>query len=130
MSKWCCTPSGRLKINFDGAFDIGMASGGVGVVVRNGSGEFMGVVCQFVLRAAYAFHMEALAFKTALDFAIKQHWSGIVVESDCALLVSALERSGDDCSEVGMGGYLSIVELTCPLLIFRHVYREVNVVVH
>lgn len=101
MSKWCCPPNGRLKINFDEAFDIGRASGGVGVVVMNGSGEFMGVVCQFILRAAYAFHVEALAFRTALDFAIKQHWFGIVVESDCALLVSALERFGDDFSEVG-----------------------------
>lgn len=43
------------------------------MVVRNDSREFMGVVCQFVLREAYAFHVEALAFRTALDFAIKQH---------------------------------------------------------
>lgn len=84
-------PGGRLKINFDGAFDIGRGSGGVGVVVRNDSGGFMGAVCHFVPRAALVLHVEALAFRTALDLAIKQQWSGIMVESDCALLIRGME---------------------------------------
>lgn len=102
VSKWCCPPSSRLKINCDGAFDIGSGSDRVVVVVRNDSGGFMGAVCQFVLR-----------------------------ESDYALLIRAMERIEEDSSDVGQiledcRTYLSSI----PSIEFHHIYRETNGVAH
>lgn len=38
---WRCPPSGRLKVNVDGAFNSEDGVGGIGVVARNELGEYV-----------------------------------------------------------------------------------------
>lgn len=87
----------------------------------------MGAICHFVPRVASTLHVEALAFRTALDLAIKQQWSGIVVEIDCALLIRAMERTGEDFYEVGrILEDCRVYFLLIHSNVFHHIYHETN----
>lgn len=48
-----------------------------------------------------AIHAEAEACRPALLIAINQGWDEITVESDCSVLVAALNMPGDDFSDIG-----------------------------
>ena len=99
--KWCCPPSGRLKINVDGGFRKDVGIGGVGVVVRDENGTCKAALARTVQFAHSTYHVEAEALRVGLVLAVEQGWDEIVVESDCVMLVHVLTRDGDDLSSVG-----------------------------
>ncbi|KAL6128596.1 hypothetical protein ACLB2K_071951 [Fragaria x ananassa] len=99
--KWECPPSGRLKINVDGAFNGSVGSGGIGVIVRDENGLGIAAVARPVKHAHSALHMKVEACRAGLQLEIHQGWANIDIESDYILLIAALEKEEEELSEVG-----------------------------
>ncbi|PRQ57087.1 putative ribonuclease H-like domain, reverse transcriptase zinc-binding domain-containing protein [Rosa chinensis] len=125
--KWQCPPSGRLKINVDGAFCLEDGRGGIGVVVRDDSGKGIAALARPFVHAHSILHMEAEACRAGLLLGIYQGWADVDIESDSAILIAALKseeknfsevsRVLDDCKEY-FNAFQSIR--------VRHIYREAN----
>ncbi|KAK9950614.1 hypothetical protein M0R45_006095 [Rubus argutus] len=129
FSKWEAPPRGRLKINCDGAYKTELELGGIGVVVRNEDGNVIASLSRSIPVVSSAFHTEVEACRAALLLASQQGWDDFILETDCANLVSTLERIGEDFSEYGR-----IIDdcreymLTFNTIEIRHIYREANCV--
>ncbi|XP_062028713.1 uncharacterized protein LOC133744661 [Rosa rugosa] len=100
LTKWQNPPSGRLKINVDGAFRAEEGSGGIGVVVRNDAGMGIAALARTFLHAHSVLNMEAEACRAGLLLGIHQGWTDIDVESDSAILISALNSREKNFSEM------------------------------
>ncbi|XP_004300884.1 PREDICTED: uncharacterized protein LOC101315056 [Fragaria vesca subsp. vesca] len=98
--RWECPPSGRLKINVDGAVCLENGYGGIGVVVRDEVGMGIAAVARPFLHAYLVLNMEAEACRVGLLLGIHQGWTNIDIESDSATLVAALKSEEKDLSEV------------------------------
>ena len=99
----------------------------MGVIVRNEIGTCLAALAKPIKFASSVFHVEAEALREGLMMAVQEGWDDIEVETDCAMLVIALEGDGEDLSLVGR-----IVE-DCKSFVssfhsfqFRHIYREAN----
>ncbi|KAL6184265.1 hypothetical protein ACLB2K_045669 [Fragaria x ananassa] len=128
--KWECPPSGRLKLNLDGAFKSN-GVGGAGVVFRDDKGEVQSCWSKKLMYLQSPLQAEALACRMGLAMAVQVGWTELLVESDSSVLVSALYQSGNASSEVSR-----IVE-DCKIFMqqfdyitIRHIYREANNVAH
>ncbi|XP_062028933.1 uncharacterized protein LOC133744926 [Rosa rugosa] len=126
-AKWVFPPRGRLKINVDGAYKSNAGSGGIGVVVRDDMGIFRGAWSRKIPYMCSAFHGEAEACRAGLLMAIHQGWKQVELETDCAILVTALNQQMEDNSEVSRilddcKNYLHDFDW----IRVRHVYREAN----
>ncbi|KAM5564827.1 hypothetical protein ABKV19_019070 [Rosa sericea] len=127
QTKWKNPPSGRLKINVDGAFRVEDGSGGIGVVVRNETGMGIAALAKPFLHAHSVLNMETEACRAGLLLGIHQGWTDIDIESDSAILIAALNseeknfsevsRVLDDCKEY-MCAFQSVR--------VRHIYSEAN----
>ena len=126
-SKWETPPSGRLKINIDGFFRPDVEVAGIGMVVRDEVGRCRAAFQRSISPISSFFQAEAEACRAGLLIAINQGWNDLILETDCAALVTALANSAEDLSEIGR-----IVEdckeymLAFTSLNFRHIYREAN----
>ncbi|KAL6206870.1 hypothetical protein ACLB2K_024116 [Fragaria x ananassa] len=100
--RWECPPSGRLKINVDGAFCSDNGYGGIGVVVRDDFGIGIAAVVRPFLHAHSVLNMEAEACRVGLLLGIHQGWTNIDIESNSTILVVALKSEEEDLSEVTM----------------------------
>ncbi|XP_062024673.1 putative ribonuclease H protein At1g65750 isoform X2 [Rosa rugosa] len=98
---WRFPPTGRLKINIDGAFQVDRGKGGIGVVVRDEMGTCMAALARPFSHVSSALQMEAEALRAGLLIAIHQGWTDVVVECDCSVLAAAIARTNDDFSEIG-----------------------------
>lgn len=65
LSHWKFPPSGRLKINVDGAFRPKQQQGGIGAVVRNESGQCLAAFARPIPFASSALHVEAESCRLA-----------------------------------------------------------------
>lgn len=68
---------------------------GIGVIVRDGAGEVIGVLCEKVAQALGAAEMEALAVRRALKFACEIGISDIEFEGDALTIISAMNDQRD-----------------------------------
>ncbi|KAL6223089.1 hypothetical protein ACLB2K_006479 [Fragaria x ananassa] len=100
-TKWSCPPSGRLKINVDGAFRKEERTGRVGVIARDGQGRCVAALSRHIPYAQSALHVEAEAVRAGLLIAFYHQWENIEVESDSAIMLQALTREEEDLTEVG-----------------------------
>lgn len=66
ISKWECPPSGRLKVNVDGAYRADGEIGDIGVVVRDGSGNCVAAFARHIPYALSAIQMEVEACRAGL----------------------------------------------------------------
>ncbi|KAL6186127.1 hypothetical protein ACLB2K_042248 [Fragaria x ananassa] len=130
-AKWCCPPSGRLKLNIDGAYLEDGRKGVIGVVVRNEYGNCVAALSRHVLYASSAMHMEAEALRASLLIAIHQGWDEVEIEGDCAIVMKALATTDGDVIEVSsiLSDCRHYME-TFRLILLRHIYREANGVAH
>ncbi|KAK9943809.1 hypothetical protein M0R45_009405 [Rubus argutus] len=131
LSHWETPPSGRLKINVDGSFICEGEHGGIGVIIRDANGQCIASLSRSLTHVSSAIQAEVEACRAGLFIAINQGWDNIILESDCASIVTALSSVGDDFSQIGrivgdckefMGSLRSIS--------IRHIYREANGVAH
>ncbi|XP_062011862.1 uncharacterized protein LOC133728462 [Rosa rugosa] len=128
---WSERNRGRLKINLDAAFNANSGSGGIGIVIRDDKGRFKGAWSRYMPYLGSALHGEAEACRAGLLLAVHQGWKEVEVESDCTILVAALNHNVEDNSEVSRilddcRDYLQCFDY------FRihHIYREANSVAH
>ncbi|KAL6222321.1 hypothetical protein ACLB2K_005713 [Fragaria x ananassa] len=95
-TKWSCPPSGRLKINVDGAYKKEEGTGGLGVIVRDEQGRCVAALSRHVYHAQSALHVEAETLQAGLLIAICNQWTKIEVESDSAIIIQSLAKEEED----------------------------------
>jgi ribonuclease HI len=91
MDRWEPPPEGWLKLNVDGSFVVQTGEAGVGVVTA----------WRVLYRCASADEAEAQACAEGLRLASQWCPGPIVVESDSARILTAMETDAMDCSELG-----------------------------
>lgn len=91
-----------MKINTDGAFHSTTGSGGWGFVIRDSAGTVRGAGVGRLGSVASAAQAEAEACMQALVAA--SHWgmSNVAVETDCQILVKALQSKERDLAPEGV----------------------------
>ncbi|XP_024161206.1 uncharacterized protein LOC112168311 [Rosa chinensis] len=126
-SKWRNPPSGQLKVNVDGSYRAEFGDGGVGVVIRDENGMCLVALAHYFPHASSALHMEAEACRAGLLLAIHQNMSAIDLESDCSLVITALQHNVEDRSEIGriIDDCKSYLTSFHPFQV-RHIFREAN----
>ncbi|KAB2636248.1 hypothetical protein D8674_026782 [Pyrus ussuriensis x Pyrus communis] len=58
--RWSCLPTGRLKLNVDGAWDKEQCLGGVGIIIKNAKGNFVGAAYHVFMEVFSPIQVEAL----------------------------------------------------------------------
>ncbi|CAL8988754.1 unnamed protein product [Prunus brigantina] len=86
-----------FKINIDGAWEAKSGLGGVGVVIRDHNGAFVGATCQSC-NFSSAEECEAHAAIVGLSFALSLQLHHVVVETDCLELFSCVKNDSASCN--------------------------------
>ncbi|KAL0376653.1 UNVERIFIED_CONTAM: LINE-1 retrotransposable element O protein [Sesamum calycinum] len=98
---WQYPPPNFIKLNFDGAvFDRGKETG-IGVVARNDRGDCVGWLSLRLAKTSDGPLAEAFAAREAVLFAINRGWQNVVLEGDCATLITKLLPGLRDFSAIG-----------------------------
>ncbi|KAL0336959.1 UNVERIFIED_CONTAM: hypothetical protein Scaly_1971000 [Sesamum calycinum] len=104
---------------------------GIGVVARDLNGVCLAWLSRKVLRTGNGEIAEALAAREAIQLAARRGWKSIIIEWDCAVLISKLRAVDHDLSYIGtvIFDILSFVNLftSCQ---FACVKRAFNSVAH
>lgn len=87
-----------MKLNVDGSFDSITGTGGVGVVLRNTSGQVIFSVCGFIERCTSPLESELLACKEGLNMALQWTLLPIIVETDCLTAVNMIQDARKEMS--------------------------------
>ncbi|XVF29969.1 hypothetical protein REPUB_Repub16aG0017000 [Reevesia pubescens] len=102
QDKWKPPDAGLFKVNFDGAMTKNDSTGGIGVIVRDHTGQCMGALSVKVQLIASPFQVEAMAAIKALNFAHELGMTKIVLEGDSLTIIKKLQQSLEqDLSPVG-----------------------------
>ncbi|KAL0324110.1 UNVERIFIED_CONTAM: Urea-proton symporter DUR3 [Sesamum calycinum] len=128
---WQYPPPNFVKLNFDGAvFDRGKETG-IGVVARNDRGDCVGWLSLRLAKTSDGPLAEAFAAREAVLFAINRGWQNVVLEGDCATLITKLLSGLRDFSAIG-SITLDIQNLISYLQFsrFSFVQRSCNSVAH
>ncbi|ONI01475.1 hypothetical protein PRUPE_6G141500 [Prunus persica] len=129
--RWAAPPSGRLKFNFDGAFDPTSGRGAVGVVARDADGGFVAAVAKSVGEVLSAEHAEILAAREGVALALSLGTASPIFEGDSAVVVSAIKRAGQDYSNIGtIVEDVKHLQQQFPSSLFQFTPREANGVAH
>ncbi|KAL0454593.1 UNVERIFIED_CONTAM: putative ribonuclease H protein [Sesamum latifolium] len=98
---WAPPPLGSVKINFDGPlFDHGTELG-FRVIARDSAGACIAWLSRRVAGRATSELVEAMVAREAVLLAVRHGWQSILIERDCAVLISKLRTAERDCSLVG-----------------------------
>jgi ribonuclease HI len=128
---WTPPLEGWYKVNMDGAVFANLKKVGVGVVIRNKRGEFLGTLSELLDYGLDATDAEALAALRAIEFAAEVCPFSMIFEGDCLQVIKALQSTEFDAARVGHIYSLAQSKLS----LFRsfsvvHVFREGNSVAH
>ncbi|KAL6205000.1 hypothetical protein ACLB2K_022266 [Fragaria x ananassa] len=85
-ASWKPLPHGIVKINVDGSFISGTHSGSTGFVIRDNSGSFLACGGQAHKAVVSAEHVEVLACRQAIVFAIANNFQPAIIESDAQVV--------------------------------------------
>ncbi|GJN23854.1 hypothetical protein PR202_gb11542 [Eleusine coracana subsp. coracana] len=96
--RWIPPEEGWIKINVDGGYTEQNGRGSIGVIARRQDGSVCFTVWRVVLRCVSALEAEALACVEGLRMATEWAHGRIIIESDCARVVAALNNAGEDRS--------------------------------
>ncbi|KAL0296195.1 UNVERIFIED_CONTAM: hypothetical protein Sradi_6671600 [Sesamum radiatum] len=69
---------------------------GIGVVARDLNGASLAWLSRKVLRTGNGDTTEALAAREAIQLAARRGWKSIIIEGDCAVLISKLRAVDQD----------------------------------
>lgn len=116
-----------VKIKIDGAWQAKSGVGGVGVVIRDHNGAFVGATIQ-PCNLSSAAECEAQAAIVGLSFASSLHLHHVVVETDCLELFSCVKS---DSANSNWRFYTFLVEFRRLEAFFSHcdwnwIRREAN----
>lgn len=105
--------------------------GGVGGVIRNQAGNFIGCFAYRIHHVASAQQVELLAIRAGLELVQPLQLERVVVESDCLLAVQAINSNSPDLSSLGSTVDDILVLLGSDLSIaVSHASRSSNLVAH
>jgi ribonuclease HI len=131
VEHWLPPEVGWHKANADGALSPGEGTGGVGVIIRDHHGDALLGACHFFPRETDPERVELLACKHAVQAAQQLGTRRLVLETDCAGVVSKLRKEELDRSVHG-----PLVEEIKVLIgefedsMIKHVRRSGNGVAH
>lgn len=94
---WQLPPASKFKLNFDEAIFADLGCSGVGVIIRNDKGEVMGAMIAKGPAVADSLEAKAFACRRALEFTVDIGINELVIEGDCAQVISALPRITSAC---------------------------------
>ncbi|XP_062008818.1 uncharacterized protein LOC133725545 [Rosa rugosa] len=129
--RWKCPPFGCVKLNIDGAFDIASGTGGIGLVVRDHSGQFVVGKGRPVLGLLSAEHSELLACREALELIVDQSLQPAIVETDSLIIQQQLCKAGVNLSRLGrIYDDLGVLLDALPNVRIMHTRRDANIAAH
>ncbi|XVF65582.1 hypothetical protein PTKIN_Ptkin09bG0260100 [Pterospermum kingtungense] len=99
--KWKPPGEDFVKINFDGSYDRGSFSGGIGIVARNANGDVLDAKAARILEVDDPFLVEAQAAVAALEFAADCGFRRIILEGDALCIIKRLQGCNEDRSLIG-----------------------------
>lgn len=102
LASWCPPQSGRVKLNCDGSVSNNREHVGIGAVVRNADGGFLGAVGQRLNLRLDPYVCELFAIKNGLEFVLEQGWRHVVVETDSLEAVNVVNGVGDCFADAGV----------------------------
>ncbi|KAF8691185.1 hypothetical protein HU200_040302 [Digitaria exilis] len=98
--RWQLPSPGWVKVNVDGSYVAETGTTGVGVVARNSLGDIVFTAWRVLLRCADVAKAEARACVEGLRLATQWAPEPVIVESDCARIVKAMQGT-EDRSDIG-----------------------------
>ena len=131
QERWNPPEDGKLKVNVDAAFTESSGEAGIGVVIRNHLGAIVLSAWKKIFGAGSAEEVEAQACREGLTLAAEWTSGPIILESDCAAIVSYLVNPTSQRS----ASYFVIREALevagrVPGVEFRHTGRACNRLAH
>ncbi|KAK4438507.1 hypothetical protein Salat_0185000 [Sesamum alatum] len=129
--RWCCPAWDTVKINSDGAIFGGGQELGLSVIAHDGRGICFAWASKRIPRRADGELFETQEAQQASEMALKYGWQSVILESDCANLISKLQASTSDFSVV-VPIVADILDLACTFVSckFSLIKRNGNVVAH
>ena len=101
VQTWQPPPASKFKLNFDAAIFADLGCSGVGVIIRNEKGEVMGTMTAKGPGVTDSMEVEALACRRALEFAVDIGITELVIEGDCAQVISTITSNQFSLSQLG-----------------------------
>ncbi|XP_060962155.1 uncharacterized protein LOC115720894 [Cannabis sativa] len=131
QSKWIRPPLNELKMNVDAACDVSRNKIGVGIIVRNSSGQIVAAYSKSFTGRYKSQEMEAKALLTGLDWAAHHNLLVSTLESDSLVLVNSINSQSTAISSFGdlvldIKNRLSYLSSVC----VSHVKRDANQAAH
>ncbi|XP_075669689.1 uncharacterized protein LOC142639381 [Castanea sativa] len=124
---WSPPPNDHYKVNFGATFFEETGSTGVGVVVRDCTGQIIGALRQNIGSVQSIEMAEAMVARRAVMFAMELCVFRVIIEGDCSRVIDALKGFGrygtlfshiiDESKRIGG---------TLRNCLFQHVRREGN----
>ncbi|XP_073361303.1 uncharacterized protein [Aegilops tauschii subsp. strangulata] len=99
--KWCPPEDEWVKANVDGAMSKVGDRGGVGIVLRNQEGAFLGGACHAFRQCKEPAMVELLACRRAVQLAQNLNVQNLHLEMDCREIVCKLQSKEKDLSPLG-----------------------------
>ena len=118
-------------MNMDGVVFADIQKVGIGAVIRNDGGEFLGALCELLDYGENAADAKALVALCAIEFTTKVCPFNMIFEGDCLQVIKALSLDEYDLSRIGH--LFAIARSKFSLLSGHsvvHVHREGNFVAH
>jgi ribonuclease HI len=129
--RWQLPSPGWVKLNFDGSVKIDDGSAGTGMILRDEEGSIIFSACRRLVNCSDPLEAEARACEEGLKLALELSDKQIIMESDCAGLVTAvLERGQDRSSLVQTISEIKFLLKGTRLISFVKVDRSQNRVSH
>ncbi|GLT52798.1 hypothetical protein SLA2020_261170 [Shorea laevis] len=130
-TRWKPLDEGTVKINVDGAIAEHHRVFGMGAVARDHCGEVLATMACRGRDVATAEIVEACSIRRAMQWAQELNLGRVIIETDCASIVTALSEN------VALNSDLGNVLSDCKLLMssflhcqIKHVRRTGNAVAH
>ena len=101
-TRWQPPPVDLMKINFDGAVFSSANAAGIGMVIRNNSGQVITSCSQQLSQAYNGNEIEALAAAKAVSFAAEIGITKAVLECDSLTVMKALSSDHSSLAPFGL----------------------------
>ncbi|XP_062093342.1 uncharacterized protein LOC133799338 [Humulus lupulus] len=102
QERWTKPHDGMMKINVDVSVHATENRFGFGCVARDSNGLFLEALCGRRRGKVSAVLGEALSIKEALSWIQRKDWANVIVESDCLVVVHAIQHQVQMFSPLGL----------------------------
>ena len=119
-----------MKINFDGTTFKDINNAGLGIVIRDGSGQVLASLLEQIHLPYSSDLVEAMTMARAIYFAAELGFSSYVLEGDSEVIIKALKNEEDSLAPFGhiLAAAKSSTNVSC--ISFSHICRLGNSVAY